>query len=37
VIHPAPLFSEHTHYVGTRILGLSEEEFQTCLKEGGFA
>ncbi len=37
VVKPAPLFSEHTREVCTRILGLSEEEFQNLLKEGAFA
>jgi len=37
VVKPAPLFSEHTREVCTRILGLSEEEFQECLKEDVFA
>lgn len=36
VINCAPLFGEHTHYVCTQILGLSEEEFNTLLKDGAF-
>ncbi len=36
-INCAPLFGEHTQYVCTQILGLSEEEFNTLLKDGAFA
>ena len=36
-VNPAPLFSEHTRYVATQILGLSQQDFETRLREGGFA
>lgn len=35
-IRPAPCLGEHNEYVYTRILGLSDEEFITCLNEGVF-
>jgi crotonobetainyl-CoA:carnitine CoA-transferase CaiB-like acyl-CoA transferase len=36
VVNCAPLFGEHTQYVCSQILGLSEEEYDTLLKDGAF-
>ncbi len=33
---PSPLLGEHTEYVCTRILGMSDEEFVSLLQEGVF-
>jgi crotonobetainyl-CoA:carnitine CoA-transferase CaiB-like acyl-CoA transferase len=35
-IKPAPLFGEHTEYVCKQILGLSDEEYNSCLNDGAF-
>ncbi|MBI4295788.1 MAG: CoA transferase, partial [Chloroflexi bacterium] len=36
VVQPAPALGEHNRYVCTQILGLSDEEFSTCLGSGVF-
>ncbi len=36
LVNPAPLFGEHTKYVATRILGLSEAQFEEYRKAGVF-
>ena len=33
-IRPAPTFGEHTEYVCTKMLGMSDEEFVELLAEG---
>ncbi|MBI4296023.1 MAG: CoA transferase [Chloroflexi bacterium] len=36
VVNSAPLFGEHSKYVATQILGLSDVEFDDCLSSGVF-
>ena len=33
---PSPLLGEHTEYVCTKILGMSDDEFVSLMQEGTF-